>query len=65
MPRSMSTVRDVETVIAKMSPAEILEIADWLENFLEDQRQIRPEFLARIRRGQEDIATGRVEIVKS
>ena len=59
----MSTVQEVESAIAKLTPAEMQEVAEWLENFLEDQLEVRPEFLESIRQGQEDIANGRVRIV--
>ena len=59
----MSTVQEVESAIAKLSPTEMQEVAEWLENFLEDQLELRPEFVESIRRGQEDIADGRVRIV--
>ena len=39
----MSTVQEVESAIAKLSPAEMQEVAEWLENFLEDQLELRPE----------------------
>ena len=59
----MSTVQEVESAIARLSPAELREVAEWLENFLEDQLEVRPEFAESIRRGQEDIANGRVRVV--
>lgn len=59
----MSTVDEVETAIAKMSPDELRQIAEWLENFLEERLKVRPEFGEGIRRGQQDIASGRVEII--
>jgi hypothetical protein len=59
----MSNVQAVEEAIAKLAPEEIREVADWLENFLEDQRELRPEFRESIERGQADLAAGRVRVV--
>ena len=60
----MSTVQEVEAAIGRLSAAEVQEVADWLENFLEDQRELRPEFAESIRRGEAEIESGRGRIVK-
>ncbi|HRI15827.1 MAG TPA: hypothetical protein PLX89_22750 [Verrucomicrobiota bacterium] len=60
----MSTVQEVEEAIGRLSAAEIQEVADWLENFLEDQKELTPEFAESIRRGEAEIESGRGQIVK-
>ena len=51
----MSTVKEVEAAIAKLTPAEICEVAEWLENFLEDQQELRPEFIERLERARQHL----------
>ncbi len=60
----MSTVEEVESAIAKMSPQELRQLSEWLENFLEDRMEILPEFLESIRRGEAGLASGRVGVVR-
>lgn len=59
----MSNVQAVEEAIAKLTPKEMQEVAHWLENFLEDQLELRPEFRESIERGQADLAAGRNRVV--
>jgi hypothetical protein len=37
-------------------------VSEWLEQCLEDQRELSPEFVACIERGKADIAAGRVRV---
>ena len=59
----MSQVEEVEKAISKLSAAEIQEIANWLGNFLEDQRELRPEFLERLNRAQSELSDGECRVV--
>lgn len=52
----MSTVAEIESAIARLSLREAEEVKEWLE----DQQEMTPEFLASIKRGKADIAAGRV-----
>lgn len=54
----MNAVQEIETAIAKLSPQEMREVAAWLEDFVEDQLEVRPEFLASIDRGNAELAAG-------
>ena len=56
----MSTVAEIESAIARLSLREAEEVKEWLEQWLEDQQEMTPEFLASIKRGKADIAAGRV-----
>jgi hypothetical protein len=38
-------------------------VREWLEQWIEDQREMTPEFLASIERGKTDLAEGRTRIV--
>ena len=56
----MSTVAEIESAIAQLSRREAEEVREWLEQRLEDQQEMTPEFLASIERGKADLAAGRV-----
>ncbi len=52
----MSKVQAIESELQKLTPEEIREVRDWLENFLEDQFQFTDEFEADIRQSERDMA---------
>ena len=56
----MSTVAEIESAIEKLSHREVEGLREWLEQWLEDQQEMTPEFLASIQRGKADLAAGRV-----
>jgi hypothetical protein len=56
---NMSTVKEIESAIQKLSPAELQELLDWIHNHLEDELEMTDEFKASIERGKQDIAAGR------
>ena len=60
----MSTVADIETAITRLSLTETEEIREWLEQWIEDQREMTPGFLASIERGKADLAEGRARVLK-
>lgn len=60
----MSTVQEVESAITKLSPQEVREVAEWLENFLEDQLEVRPEFLERLELARRQLANGECRMVQ-
>ncbi|MCW5559021.1 MAG: hypothetical protein KIT22_14475 [Verrucomicrobiae bacterium] len=59
----MSTVQEVESAIARLSPAEVREVAEWLETFLESQLEVRPEFVERLELAQRQLAQGESRVV--
>ncbi len=59
----MSTVADIENAISRLSLREAEDLREWLEQWIEDQREMTPEFLASIERGKADLAAGRVRVV--
>ena len=59
----MRKVEEVEAAIAKLSPAEVCEVAEWLENFLEDQQELRPEFVERLERARQQLEQGECRVV--
>ena len=60
----MSTVPEIEAAITKLSRNEAEEVREWLEQWIEDQREMTPEFLASIERGKADLAEGRTRTIK-
>ena len=54
----MSTVQEIESAIKKLSPAEMNQVRDWLEDFLEDQLEFTDEFKARIASAEKELASG-------
>jgi hypothetical protein len=58
----MSKVEQMETELRKLSPVELQQLRDWLDDYLEDQLEITDEFAASIKRGQKDIAEGNVRV---
>ena len=60
----MSTVAEIETAISRLSLPEAEKLRAWFEQWLEDQQEITPEFLASIDRGKADLAEGRARVVR-
>ena len=60
----MSTVAEIEAAISQLPLEQAAKVSEWLEQWLEDQREFSPEFIASIERGKADIAAGRVRVVR-
>ena len=58
----MSAVEILEERIKQLPTAEVAELRDWLDDYLEDLQPLSPEFVASIERGQRDLACGRVRV---
>ena len=41
----------------------MLQLQEWLANYLEDQAELNPHFVASIERGQSDLSEGRTRVV--
>jgi len=54
----MSKVQSIEAELQQLTPGEIREVRDWLENFLEDQLQFTDEFEADLQQSERDLAAG-------
>lgn len=59
---NMSTVKEIESAIQKLSPDEMKELLNWIEDYLEDELEMTDEFKASIERGKQDIAAGRTRV---
>lgn len=58
----MSTVKEIESAIQKLSPNEVKELLEWIQDHLEDKLEMTDEFRASIERGKQDIAAGRTRV---
>ena len=54
----MSTVKEIEAAIPKLSRAEIEEIRDWIDDYLEDRFELTDEVKAKLDHSRREIATG-------
>jgi hypothetical protein len=62
--RCMSNVAQIEDALSRLSLKEAEEVREWLEQWIEDQYEMRPEFLESIERGKADLAAGRTRVVR-
>lgn len=60
----MSTLELIESKVSELSVTEILELQDWINEYLEDHAALNPEFLVSIDRGLADLEQGRTRAVK-
>lgn len=60
----MSTVAEIEAAISRLPLQQAEQVSGWLEQWLEDPRELSPEFVASIERGKADIAAGRARGVR-
>ncbi len=61
----MSTLTEIESAIVRLPLSEAETLQEWLEQWLEDQHAMTPEFLASIERGKTNLALGEHRIVRS
>ena len=54
----MSKVEQVESELRKLSAAELRQVRDWLEDFVEDQLEFTPEFEAAIQESKAEMKSG-------
>ncbi len=54
----MSRVQQIETELGKLSPAELQQIRDWLDEVLEEQLEFTDEFEAQIKKSEEEMRSG-------
>ncbi len=49
----MSRVQEIEAAMQKLSAAELAEVREWLENFIEDHLEMNEAFTAGIEESRE------------
>ena len=55
---AMSTVKEIEAAIPKLSRAEIEEIREWIDDYLEDQLELADDVKAKLDQSRAEIAAG-------
>jgi hypothetical protein len=58
----MSKLETIEAEVRKLPMAQVVELQDWLADYLEDSAELNPEFVASMERGNADIRQGRVRV---
>ena len=55
----VSKVEQMESELRKLSQAELRQIREWLDDFIEDELEFTPEFEQSIRQAELDMAEGK------
>ena len=54
----MSTVKEIQAAIPKLSLGEIEQIRTWIDHYLEDQLELTEEVKAKLDQSRREIAAG-------
>jgi hypothetical protein len=54
----MSTVKEIQAAIPKLSRQEIEQIRTWIDDYLEDQLELTDEVKAKLDQSRREIAAG-------
>ncbi len=54
----MSTVKEIQAAIPKLSREEIEQIRKWIDDYLEDQLELTDEVKAKLDQSRREIAAG-------
>jgi len=54
----VTTVKEIEAAIPRLSRAEVEELRAWIDDFLEDQLEITDEVKAKLDQSRREIAAG-------
>lgn len=54
----MSTVKEIQDALPKLSHQEIEAIRDWIDDYLEDQLELTDEVKSKLDQSRRDIAAG-------
>ncbi len=54
----MSTVKEIQAALPKLSREEIEEIREWIDDYLEDQLELTDEVKAKLEQSRREIAAG-------
>jgi hypothetical protein len=55
---TMSTVQEIEAAIPRLSRAQVEELRAWIDDFLEDQLELKDEVKAKLDQSRSEIAAG-------
>lgn len=59
---SVSTVKEIQEAIPKLSRHEIEAVRDWIDEYLEDQLELKDEVKAKLDQSRREIASGEYKI---
>jgi hypothetical protein len=54
----VSTVKEIQAAIPKLSREEIKQIREWIDDYLEDQLELTDEVKAKLGQSRREIAAG-------
>jgi len=54
----VNKVQEIQTAVPGLTPQELAELRDWLEDYVEDQLELREEVKAKLDQSRADIAAG-------
>ena len=54
----MSSVKEIESALTRLSLEDLRSVRDWLDDFIEDQLEVSDAFKAKIQRAKQEIADG-------
>jgi hypothetical protein len=54
----MSTVQQIEAVIPQLTRAQVEELRDWIDEYLESQLELTDEVKAKLDQSRQEIAAG-------
>jgi len=55
---TVSTVKEIEAAIPKLSRAEVEEIREWIEDYLDDQMELTDDVKSKLDQSRQEIAAG-------
>ena len=55
----MSTVQEIKAAIPKLTPQELVELKEWLEEFFEDQLDLNDEVKSKLDQARQEIREGK------
>jgi hypothetical protein len=55
---AMSTVQEIEAAIPRLSRAQVEELRAWIDDFLEDQLELKDEVKAKLDQSRSEITAG-------
>jgi hypothetical protein len=54
----MSRVERIETELEKLSAAELRQVREWLDDFVEDRMEFTPEFESSVQESEREMNSG-------
>jgi hypothetical protein len=60
----MSTVEEIEAAIPGLTRAQIVELRDWIEDYLESQLELTDEVKAKLDQSRREVAGGQFTVRK-